>query len=454
MNGELLRIVDAIHRDKDIDKEVIFTGLEQALLSAARKRFGQEEDLIITIDRDSGAIRATAEGREVDPNELGRIAAQTAKQVIIQKIREAERDVIFTDYETRRKDILHGTVTRVEGPNVIINLGKAEGILPKKEQIPDEPYNVGDRLRLFVVDVKKIGQKVKIIVSRSHPELIRRLFEIEVPEIADGIIEIRNLVREAGYRTKIAVTSQDPKVDSVGACVGVRGARIKSIIDELGGEKIDIIRWNDAPDTLISNALKPAQVRRIDLDDMNERATVIVDEDQLSLAIGKRGQNVRLASRLAKWEIDIMTEEEVEDRKNRVLEEFRLVESLSEAEAQILYEAGYNSLAEIAERGLETLKSIAGIEDERAEELIEAINDFARESIRARMEAAEGGEEAPAAEGAGEAGETPEAAGAEEEAPAAEGAGEAGEENETRPSPAGAPEEAEPRAREPEEEDI
>ncbi|MHC4778675.1 MAG: transcription termination factor NusA [Planctomycetota bacterium] len=387
MNGELLRIVDAIHRDKAIDKEVIFIGIEQALLSAARKRFGQEEDLIIEIDRETGGISATAEGKEIDPIELGRIAAQTAKQVIIQKIREAERDVIYTDYETRRKDIVHGSVSRIEGPNIIVNLGKAEAILPKKEQVPEELYNVGDRLRVFIVDVKKISQKVKIIVSRSHPELVRRLFELEVPEIADGIIVIQNLVREAGYRTKIAVISTDPKVDSVGACVGVRGSRIKSIIDELSGEKIDIIRWSEASDTLIANALKPAQIRNIELDDMNGRATVIVDEDQLSLAIGKRGQNVRLASRLAKWEIDIMTEEEALERRNRIVDEFKLVPNLSLEMADALYAYGYNSLAEIAERGADTLTAAPGFDETKATQLLEAINDLARESIRARREA-------------------------------------------------------------------
>jgi N utilization substance protein A len=410
MNGELLRVIDAIHRDKAIDKEVIFEGIESALLSAARKRFGQLEDLVIEIDRSTGEIRAQAEGEDLDPIELGRIAAQTAKQVIIQKIREAERDVIFCDYETRRKDIIHGTVARIEGPNVIVNLGKAEAILPKKEQIPDEPYNVGDRLRLFIVDVKKISQKVKIIVSRSHPELIRRLFEIEVPEIGDGIIEIINLVREAGYRTKIAVLSSDPKVDSVGACVGVRGSRIKSIIDELGGEKIDIIRHSDSSETLIANALKPAQIRHIELDEMNVRATVVVDEDQLSLAIGKRGQNVRLAARLAQWEIDIMTEEELLDRKNRIISEFQLVPDLTPEDAENLYNTGYNSLAEIAERGLETLLSVPGFDETKGTEVLEAIHTLARESIRARLEAKEAGKaegEEPAAEDGEEGEESP-----------------------------------------------
>jgi N utilization substance protein A len=440
MNGELLRIVDALHRDKAIDKEVIFLGIESALLSAARKRYGQDEDLTIRIDRASGEIRATIQGREVDPIELGRIAAQTAKQVIIQKIREAERDVIFTDYETRRKDIVHGVVSRIEGPNVIVNLGKAEGILPKKEQIPDEPYNVGDRLRFFVVDVRKVSQKVKIILSRSHPELIRRLFDLEVPEIADSIIEIKALVREAGYRTKIAVISHDAKVDSVGACVGVRGARIKTIIDELSGEKIDIIRWSESCETLIANALKPAQIRSIELNEMNGRATVIVEEDQLSLAIGKRGQNVRLASRLAEWEIDIMTEEEALDRRNQVLDEFQLIPGLTEDEADALYSAGYNSLAEIAERGTETLVAEASFEENRAEELLEAINDLARESIRARKEEQErlaaGGDGAEGAEGEAEPAAEAETkpAGEAEAEPAAEAEGEPTAEAEAEPA--------------------
>jgi len=316
MNGqELLRVIDTIHRDKDIDKETLFQGIESALLTAARKKLGSDEDLVIRIDRESGDLSVYDHNQQIVPIDLGRIAAQTAKQVIIQKIREAESDVIFNEFESREKTIITGTVQRIEGPNLIVNLGRVEGIVPKHEQVRGEMYHVGDRIRGYVYEVKKAGSKVRVRLSRTHPEFIQRLFELEVPEIADGIIQIVRLVREPGYRTKIAVTSNDPKIDCVGACVGVRGTRIKNIIDELGGEKIDIIRWNDDQETLIVNALKPAQISSITLDHDNNSALVIVDEDQLSLAIGKRGQNVRLASKLCQWDINIVTYKELEEMR-------------------------------------------------------------------------------------------------------------------------------------------
>ncbi len=318
MNGqELLRVIDTIHRDKDIDKETLFEGIESALLTAARKKLGSEEELSITIDRDSGDLTVYDDNQQIVPIDLGRIAAQTAKQVIIQKIREAESDVIFNEFESREKTIITGTVQRFEGNNIIVNLGRVEGILPKHEQVRGETYHPGDRIRGYVYEVKKAGSKVRVRLSRTHPDFIERLFELEVPEIADGIIQPVRLVREPGYRTKIAVTSNDPKIDCVGACVGVRGTRIKNIIDELGGEKIDIIRWNEDQETLIVNALKPAQISSITLDHENNSALVIVDEDQLSLAIGKRGQNVRLASKLCQWDINIVTYKELEELKAR-----------------------------------------------------------------------------------------------------------------------------------------
>jgi transcription termination/antitermination protein NusA len=310
MNGELLRLIDAIHRDKDIDKEVLFEGLEQALLTAAKKKYGTIDNMRVRIDRQSGEIRAYDGDEKILPIDLGRIAAQTAKQVIIQRIREAEADVLFDEYEQYRHQLLNGQVQRIEGSAIVVNLRKTEGYLPRHEQVRGETYRVGDRIRGYVVEVKKTPQKVKIILSRSHPELIARLFELEVPEVADGLISIKKLVREAGYKTKVAVESLDPKVDAIGACVGVRGSRIRNIIDEIGGEKIDIIRWNDSLEVLLMNSLKPAQVDAITLFPDENRALVIVDEDQLSLAIGRKGQNVRLASKLVGWDIDIMTEVE------------------------------------------------------------------------------------------------------------------------------------------------
>ncbi|MCU0724452.1 MAG: transcription termination factor NusA [Planctomycetes bacterium] len=311
MNGELLRLIDAIHRDKDIDKEVLFDALEQALLSAARRKYPAVENVRVRIDRESGEVRAYGGDEKILPIDLGRIAAQTAKQVIIQKIREAESDVLFGEYARYRGQLMNGQVQRLEpGGTIVVNLGKIEAYLPRHEQVRGENYRVGDRIRAYVVEVRKAPQKVKIILSRSHPDLIARLFELEVPEVAEGLIELKKLVREAGYKTKVAVESTDAKVDAIGACVGVRGTRIRNIIEEIGGEKIDIIRWNDSIEVLLMNSLKPAQVDSITLFPDRNRALVIVAEDQLSLAIGRKGQNVRLASKLVGWDIDIMTEDE------------------------------------------------------------------------------------------------------------------------------------------------
>ena len=306
MNQELLRLVDRVHRDKNIDKEIVFQGIEQALASAARKAY-TTEDVIVEIDRETGDISASENGRDISPRELGRIAAQTAKQVMIQKIREAERDVIFNEYTERVGVIVNGTVQRFEGSTLVVNLGKTEGIVPRSEQIPGEAYQPGERIRVLVYEVRKVGPRVKIILSRTHPEFVRKLFELEVPEVADRIIEIKGIAREAGQRSKVAVRSIDSKVDCVGACVGVRGSRIKSIVDEVNGEKIDIVRWNDSPEVLIVNCLKPAEITAIELNDRMRRARVIVAEDQLSLAIGKKGQNVRLAGKLCGWELDVVS---------------------------------------------------------------------------------------------------------------------------------------------------
>ncbi len=317
----LLRLVDSLHRDKEIAKDVVFQGIEAALTIAARKHFKSSDPVSIQIDRNTGEILAKEGERIIDPSELGRITAQTAKQVIIQKIREAERDVIYEDFASRKSAIVSGTVQRFEGPTMVVNLGKTEGILHRSEQIADEHYNTSERVRSIVLDVKKVGTRVRISLSRTHPDFVRRLFELEVPEIAENTIEIKALSREPGHRTKIAVASADPNVDCVGACVGVRGSRIKNIVDELNGEKIDIIRWSDEPEILLPNALKPAEVSGIILSAENQVATIVVPNDQLSLAIGKRGQNVRLASRLTAWDIDIITESEFEERqKNNAVE--------------------------------------------------------------------------------------------------------------------------------------
>jgi len=317
MNYEdLLRMIDVIHRDKDIPKEVIFLGLEDAMAVGVRKRLGAGEDLVVTIDRSSGEITVEddEEEYEIDMAELGRIAAQAIKQGFLQKLREAERDVLFDEYEGRVGALVNGTVQRFDGDELVINLGRVEAYLPKDERVRGETFSPGDRIRAIVIEVRKDGPRVRIVVSRAHADLVRRLFELEVPEIADDIIDIKRVVREPGYRTKMAVISQDPKIDCIGACVGVRGSRIKAVIDELRGERIDIIRWSDSLETLIMNGLKPATIHLDNIfpDIDSHSAVVLVDEDQQSLAIGKKGQNVRLASRLCGWDIDIKTRAEFE----------------------------------------------------------------------------------------------------------------------------------------------
>lgn len=314
MSEELLRYVDVIHTQKDIPREVVFRALEEALAAGVRKRLLLDEDLVCTIDRDTGAVTTEDDEQvyEFELAELGRIAAQAVKQGFTQRVREAERDVLYEEYEMRVGSLVTGQVQRYEGNDLVVNLGKVEAHLPKDDRVRGETYSPGDRIRAIVVEVRKDGSRVRILVSRTHPDLVRRLFELEVPEIADGIIEIKRVVREPGYRTKMAVISSDPKIDCIGACVGVRGSRIKAVIDELRGERIDIIRWSDSLETLIMNGLKPATIHLDNIypDEDNHSAVVIVDEDEQSLAIGKRGQNVRLASRLCGWDIDIKTREE------------------------------------------------------------------------------------------------------------------------------------------------
>lgn len=315
MPSELLKLVELIHKEKDIDPEVLFQGIESAIQSAAKKKYRdsydrEHSDIHVSLDRKTGDISFTDQnGNRFTPSDLGRIAAQAGKQAILQKIREAERDVLYTEFIRKKHTIITGRVDHFENRAVILDLGKAEGVIPLSEQIPSENYTVNSQIKAYLLDVKRerSGSPMKIILSRSNPDFIRKLFELRVPEIEDGIIEINQLVREPGYRTKIAVSSQDPKVDCVGACVGHKGERILNIIAEASGEKIDIIRWDNDPITLIQNALKPATVSSITLDHEQKKATVQVNEGQQSLAIGKDGQNVRLAMKLSQWDIDIVS---------------------------------------------------------------------------------------------------------------------------------------------------
>jgi N utilization substance protein A len=308
-NADILRFIDSIARDKEIDKESLIAGIEQAMAQALAKKYGVD-DLEITLDRETGQFECNY---DVSMEDQGRIFAQSVKQAILSRVREAERDVIYAEFEAKIGEIQSGTIQRFEGDTVIVNLGRnIEGILPRAEKVRSESYNVGERIRAMILEVKKVGPRVKVILSRAHRDLVRALFELEVPEISDGTIVIRRIEREPGYRSKLAVDSSDSKVDCVGACVGVRGNRIKSIIDELNNERIDIIRWSDDPQTLIANALKPAEIAHIELDPAAKKALVLVNEDQQSLAIGRKGQNVRLASKLTGWDIDIMTRAELE----------------------------------------------------------------------------------------------------------------------------------------------
>jgi transcription termination/antitermination protein NusA len=371
MSVDLVRIVDSIHRDKNISKDILFEGIQSALTTAARKHYPDAGEIEVRIDPDSGAIDATKDGVKMDPAELGRIAAQTAKQVIIQKIREAERDSLFDEFEDQRGDLVTGTVQRFEGGAVIVNLGKTDAILPRSEQIPGESYHPNERIRAIILDVRKVGQRVKIILSRTHSDFVRRLFELEIPEIADQIIAIRALAREAGYRSKVAVTSIDTKVDAVGACVGVRGTRIKNIVDELGGERIDIVRWNESLQVLIPNALQPAEIDEVMLCHLLGRAIVLVRDDQLSLAIGRRGQNVRLASKLVGWDIEIMTAEELDEVIEKAVKAFEKIEIVETELAERLVEQGILSFDDLSVMEISDLvNTIEGLTEEQAIEIV------------------------------------------------------------------------------------
>jgi N utilization substance protein A len=403
MSVDLVRIVDSIHRDKNISKDILFDGIQSALTTAARKHYPDASEIEVRIDPDSGAIDATKDGIKMDPAELGRIAAQTAKQVIIQKIREAERDSLFDEFEDQRGDLVTGTVQRFEGGAVIVNLGKTDAILPRSEQIPGESYHPNERIRAIILDVRKVGQRVKIILSRTHSDFVRRLFELEIPEIADQIIAIRALAREAGYRSKVAVTSIDTKVDAVGACVGVRGTRIKNIVDELGGERIDIVRWNESLQVLIPNALQPAEIDEVMLCHLLGRAIVLVRDDQLSLAIGRRGQNVRLASKLVGWDIEIMTAEELDEVIEKAVKAFEKIEVVDTELAERLVEQGILSYDDLSVMEISDLvNTIEGLTEEQAIEIVakaEVLAEAQTEELPRRKGArASASEPAPAVE--------------------------------------------------------
>src|SRR5215208_1677930 len=379
-NPELIRIVDGIARDKNLEREQVYVDIEQAVASGLRKHFNTEDttEFAVTLDRHNGDISVNRNGETVPLSVMGRIGAQTVKQVMIQLIRADERGAIYEEYKERVGTIVTGTIARFEGSTMIVNLGRVEGIMPRSEQIPGEQHDPGERVQAMILEVRDTPSAVKIILSRSHPEMIKRLFEREVPEVGDRTIELKALAREPGHRTKIAVSSIDSKVDAVGACVGVRGSRIKNIVDELGGEKIDIVRWNESSQILIGNALKPAEVTEVALCFELGRATVVVNDDQLSLAIGKRGQNVRLAARLTGWDIDILTPPEFQAGTQRLDQTLKQIEGITQEMVDKMIALGLIDVRDIEEVGTGPLMEELSLDEETAQKVVDRCSEEAK----------------------------------------------------------------------------
>ncbi|VTS03722.1 transcription termination factor : NusA antitermination factor OS=Planctomyces brasiliensis (strain ATCC 49424 / DSM 5305 / JCM 21570 / NBRC 103401 / IFAM 1448) GN=Plabr_3541 PE=3 SV=1: NusA_N: NusA_N: S1: KH_5 [Gemmata massiliana] len=411
--AKILELVDKLHEERKIAKDVIFKGIASAIQVAAERHFQVEEGVFVSIDEATGHIVAKYGDQELDPITLGRIAAQSAKQMIIQKIREAESDTVYNEFTGKKYELLVGTVTRVDAGTAIVSLGKSEALLPRSEQIPGETHHVGERVKAIVMEVRKQGNRVKIVLSRAHPEFVKALFEEEIPEIDERIIDIRAVAREAGYRSKVAVTSIDMKVDAVGACVGVRGSRIKNVIEELNGERIDIVRWNDALQVLIPNALQPAQISDVFTYPRLGRAIVLVTDDQLSLAIGRRGQNVRLASKLVGWDIEIMTHDELAESLERAERWFGQLPNASLELTNVLIEEGFLSYNDITCIDAAGLAEFSGLPEDQADEVVMYAEEYAdvmeqsvederrqaEEQARVDAEQAQADAEAQAAEG-------------------------------------------------------
>ncbi|MGI9422604.1 MAG: transcription termination factor NusA [Hyphomicrobiaceae bacterium] len=409
---ELLQIADAVAREKSIDRMIVIDAMQDAIQKAAKSRYGLENDIRCAIDPKTGAtqltrvltvveeveneameltldqarkIKSDAElgeelVEELPPMDFGRVAAQNAKQVIVQKVRDAERDRQFEEYKDRTGDITNGTVKRVEYGNVIVDLGRAEAIIRRDEMIPRENVRYGDRIRAYVYDVRREQRGPQIFLSRARPEFMSKLFAMEVPEIYDGVVEIKSVARDPGSRAKIAVISKDSSIDPVGACVGMRGQRVQAVVNELQGEKIDIIPWNDDAASFIVNALAPAEVAKVVLDEDSERIEVVVPESQLSLAIGRRGQNVRLASQLTGWDIDILTEQEESERRQKEFADrsqlFMESFNVDEVIAQLLVTEGFTTVEEVAFVELDEVAAIEGFDEETAQEIQDRAREF------------------------------------------------------------------------------
>ena len=396
MNAEFLAVLDSIEREKGISRRVLLESVEAALMSAAKKVLhDKEKDVAVKIDPLTGKIGIFSDGKEIISKEFGRIAAQTAKQVIFQKIREAERDVVFNEFYGKMDSIGSGTVYRFEKGALLVDLGKTEGMLPKREMSPRDSYHQGDTIHAYILEVNKTAKGPQVILSRTHPGFVRALFELEVPEVAEGTVEIKSVAREAGDRTKIAVWSRNEKVDCVGACVGIRGARVKGVVKELQGEKIDIVRWSENIEEFVQAALSPAEIASVKILDGEERKVeVIVADDQLSLAIGKNGQNVRLASKLCGWSIDIRSKKDLVKEKleaSMVADEapvevapsvevepsagsLESIEGIGPKTAEALKAAGYNTVDDLKKASKEELASIKGVGRKTMDKIMAALN--------------------------------------------------------------------------------
>ncbi|HYS48009.1 MAG TPA: transcription termination factor NusA [Xanthobacteraceae bacterium] len=409
---ELLQIADAVAREKAIDRSIVITAMEDAIAKAARSRYGAETDVHADINAKTGELRLSRHMLVVEnvenpanqislagarrhnpaaqlgdtiadalpPLEYGRIAAQSAKQVIVQKVREAERDRQYQEFKDRIGDIVNGLVKRVEYGNVVVDLGRGEAIVRRDEMLPREVFRNGDRIRAYIYDVRREARGPQIFLSRTHPQFMAKLFAQEVPEIYDGIVEVKAVARDPGSRAKIAVISRDSSVDPVGACVGMRGSRVQAVVNELQGEKIDIIPWSPDIATFVVNALAPAEVTKVVLDEDRERIEVVVPDQQLSLAIGRRGQNVRLASQLTGWDIDILTEQEESERRQAEFENrtrtFMDSLNVDEVVGQLLASEGFTSVEELAMVDLKEIASIEGFDADTAQELQTRARDY------------------------------------------------------------------------------
>jgi len=428
---DIKRVVEQISRDKGIDRNVLIQALEEALKSAARKKYGNAIDIEVQYNEETGEIEVfqfvevvasqadvtepdiqitLAEGLKLDPDcevgdslgtkmdtaTFGRIAAQSAKQVIIQKMKDAERDVVFTNYIDRKGEIINGIVQRIDRRDIIVNLGNTEAILPIREQVPRETYRRGDRIRAYIMDVLYESRGPQIILSRTHSEFLIDLFKTEVPEISEGIVTIMGAVREAGVRAKIAVASNDSDIDPVGACVGMKGSRVQNVVQELRGEKIDIITWHVDPAKFVCNALAPAEISRVIIDEENRGMEVIVPDEFLSIAIGKRGQNVRLASKLTQWHLDVISAEKYNQAMEDGYNSLEALPGINTGLASVLFEKGVHSAEILARAPLEELLQIDGIEDEeQATSLVEAAEKYlVEEAERVALEAAKAAAEA------------------------------------------------------------